>query len=91
MKLKFDLEKMSEIYGDEIKEIILENMDIIEKNAETLKKFKFNDIEGLFERCPAFFFNFPNKFTEKIEKLKKELGENYAEEIENDVNLIEES
>ena len=33
-----DLKKMKEIYGDEIIEMIDENMDIISQNIDTMKK-----------------------------------------------------
>ena len=36
MRLNIDFERMKEIYGDEIEEIINENIDIIEKNIRFL-------------------------------------------------------
>ena len=41
MRLNIDFERMKEIYGDEIEEIINENIDIIEKNIRFLNDLKF--------------------------------------------------
>ena len=84
-----DEERIKEIFGEETLYIINANEDIIIKNAKTMEILGFEDIEGLFERCPSFFLNFPNKFKIKLEKLKEELGPNYIELIENDVSIIE--
>ena len=71
MRLNIDFERMKEIYGDEIEEIINENIDIIEKNIQFLNDLKFEDAEGIFEMYPDLFMNFPKKFEEKILKLFK--------------------
>ena len=84
-----DLEKMKEIYGEEIIKIIHSNMDIIEKNINTLKKLGFNDIEGIFERCPEIFMCFPQDFEVKIKRVIEKIGLNYVEEIENDITILE--
>lgn len=89
MEQGFSLENMKEVYGKEIVEEISANMDIIEANIETLKQLKFDDIDGLFERCPTIFMCFPKSFKEKIEKLIKQIGSNYVETIQNDVSLLE--
>ena len=49
MRLNIDFERMKEIYGDEIEEIINENIDIIEKNIRFLNDLKFEDAEGIYE------------------------------------------
>ena len=85
MRLNIDFERMKEIYGDEIEEIINENIDIIEKNIQFLNDLKFEDAE----MYPDLFMNFPKKFEEKILKLKDQLGENYVEIIENDTSVLE--
>ena len=84
MRLNIDFERMKEIYGDEIEEIINENIDIIEKNVQFLNDLKFEDAEGIFEMYPDLFMN-----EEKILKLKDQLGENYVEIIENDTSVLE--
>ena len=47
MSLNIDINKMKEIFGDEIEDIINENIDIVEKNIEFLKELKFDDPEGM--------------------------------------------
>ena len=89
MRLNIDFERMKEIYGDEIEEIINENIDIIEKNIQFLNDLKFEDAEWIFEMYPDLFMNFPKEFEEKILRLKDQLGENYVEIIENDTSVLE--
>jgi hypothetical protein len=89
MNSRINLEKMKEVYGSEILEIILDNIDIVEKNIEYLDMLKFDDTVGIFERCPIVFTCFPNDFKNKIDKLIQEIGENYVEIIEDDIGLIE--
>ena len=38
MSLNIDINKMKEVFGDEIEDIITENIDIVEKNIKFLKK-----------------------------------------------------
>ena len=89
MSLNIDINKMKEVFGDEIEDIINENIDIVEKNIKFLKELKFEDAEEMLEMYPELFMNFPKKFEEKILKLKKELGDNYIEIIENDMSILE--
>ena len=89
MSLNIDINKMKEIFGDEIEDIINDNIDIVEKNIKFLKELKFEDPEGMLEMYPELFMNFPKKFEEKILKLKEELGDNYIEIIENDMSILE--
>lgn len=81
---------MKEVYGSEIYEILLDNIEIIEKNLRYLKELKFDDFIGIFERCPMIFTLFPKDFKNKIDGLIKRIGKNYVEIIEKDLGLIEE-
>ena len=47
MNIKVDLEKMKEIHGEKVIEVIYDNIDIIEKNINVMKKLKFDDIENI--------------------------------------------
>lgn len=90
MLINFDEERMKEVFDEQIILIIKQNMDIVEKNFKLMYELGFEDVIGLFERCPDFFLNFPNVFEEKLKQLEEELGEEYINLIENDVSLIEE-
>ena len=89
MKLEIDVERMKSIYGDEIIDVMSSNEDIIRKNIQTLEKLKFNDISDFVERCIDVFLYYPKDFENKINKLIQELGVNYVEIIENDINYIQ--
>lgn len=84
-----DLGVIKEIYGEEILETILDNMDIIEKNVKTLQELGFKESEELLMRYPSIFMNFPKQFRDKIDKLKDELGESFVEKIETDISIFE--
>ena len=45
MSLNIDINKMKEVFGDEIEDIINENIDIVEKNIKFLKELKFEYAE----------------------------------------------
>ena len=89
MNFEINLKIMKEIYGEEIEEIILDNMNNIKTNVATLEDLDFKDIQGIFEMYPALFMNFPKQFKEKIEKLRNIYGKNFVDKIENDLTLVE--
>lgn len=90
MNLQIDLKAIKEVYGKEIYEIILSNIDIIEKNLKYLRELKFDDYVGIFERCPIIFTYFPKDFKRKFAELVEKLGDNYVEIIESNIDLVEE-
>ena len=90
MNLQIDLKTMKEVYGKEIYEIILSNIDIIEENLKYLRKLKFDDYVGIFERCPVIFTYFPKDFRRKFDELVQRVGDNYVEKIESNIDLVEE-
>lgn len=87
--MKINIQKMKEVYGEEIAEIMIENEENIKANIETLKKYGFKDIEGIIEMYPSVMMNFPKQFKGKVEKLKNIYGENFVNKIENDISLLE--
>ena len=90
MNLQIDLKTMKEVYGKEIYEIISSNIDIIEENLKYLRKLKFDDYVGIFERCPVIFTYFPKDFKRKFDELVQRIGDNYVEKIESNIDLVEE-
>lgn len=88
---KVDFEKMKEIYGDEIIEAIEDNMSIISQNIATMKKYKFDDIQWLFELNPAFFMNYPEQFEEKLRKLIEKIGPSYVKYIQENTEILEDN
>ena len=90
MNLQIDLKTMKEVYGKEIYEIISSNIDIIEENLKYLRKLKFDDYVGIFERCPIIFTYFPKDFKRKFDELVQRVGDNYVEKIESNIDLVEE-
>ena len=87
--MEINFYKMKEIFGTEIFEIIKDNIDNVEQNIKYMIYLNFDDIEGLFERCPYSFIDIPKQFKIKIDKLIREIGKDYIRIIQNNVELLE--
>lgn len=88
MNINFD--KIEEIYGNEMLNLVKENIDSVIKNINYFIFLGFNDIEDIFERYPEIFIEFPHQFKNKINLLIKKIGINYVDKIEDDLSLLEE-
>lgn len=88
MNINFD--KIEEIYGTEILNLVKENIDSVTKNINYFMFLGFNDIEDIFERYTEIFIEFPQQFKNKIDELIKKIGIYYVDKIENDLSLLEE-
>ncbi|MBR6034107.1 MAG: hypothetical protein IKP28_05190 [Clostridia bacterium] len=87
--MNINFENLKEIYGDEILDVINENIDIIEANVKTMQELGFDDVEDLLEKNIDSFLFFPNNFKNKMEELIKEVGPNYVDVIENDMSYMD--
>lgn len=85
-----NIEKVEEIYGDDILNLVRENIQDVIKNLNYLEKIEFSDIEDIFERYAPIFICGPMEFEEKINRLIFKLGINYVDIIENDLSILEE-
>ena len=88
--MNINFNKIYEIYGEDVIELIKENVSEITKNLSYMIKLGFSDVEDIFERYAVIFICDNNEFVEKINKLINKLGENYVEIIENDLGVLEE-
>ena len=86
--MDINFNKIKEIYGNEILNIIKENQENVIENLKYLYKLGFIDIEDIFEREVLLFID--TDFKTKIDSLIFKLGLNYVEIIENDLSLLEE-
>ena len=86
--MNIDFNKITEIYGSEVINMIKENQDIVIKNLKYMYKLGFKDMEDIFEREVLLFLD--DDFKNKIDYLIIKLGPNYVEKIENDLGLLEE-
>lgn len=88
MNINFD--KIENIYGkDIINNIVMLKEDVI-NNFKYFVSLSFNDPEDIFERQVPIFVCSNDEFKKKINKLISKLGNNYIEEIENDISLLDE-
>ena len=88
--MDIDFNNISDTYGEDIINIIRDNIDDITENINYLRKLNFSDIEDIFERYTLIFIDNPSIFKEKIDKLILRLGSNYDDIIGNDLSVFEE-
>ena len=87
--MNIDFNKINETYGEDVLELIKENIEDITENINYLQKLNFTDIEDIFERYTLIFIDSPPSFEIKINNLINELGEDYNEIIGNDLSILE--
>lgn len=90
MAFNVDLEKIGEIYGNDVLEEIQNNMSEVVKNINYMYTLGFDDVEDIFERETLLFLYDNKTFVRKLNGLIKTLGITYVDDIENDLSLLEE-
>lgn len=88
--MNINIEKIREIYGEDLVNSIKNNIENVNKNINYLAYLNFQDIEDIVERVTPLFIDDFNNFKNKINRLIKQLGINYIEQIEEDISLLEE-
>lgn len=87
--MNIDFDKIKKIYGSSIiNSIALLKEDVID-NIKYFISLGFGDTEDIFERQVLIFICPKEEFKMKIDNLIKKLGNNYIEEIENDISLLD--
>ncbi len=87
--MNIDFDKIEKIYGSSIiNSIALLKEDVID-NIKYFISLGFGDTEDIFERQVLIFICPKEEFKMKIDNLIKKLGNNYIEEIENDISLLD--
>lgn len=87
--MNIDFDKIEKIYGSSIiNSIALLKEDVID-NIKYFISLGFGDTEDIFERQVLIFICPKEEFKTKIDNLIKKLGNNYIEEIENDISLLD--
>ena len=85
-----NLEKIKEIYGEDIYEDIINNKELVMNNINYLNSKNITIIEDIIERYGIILLYEEDEFKDKIDSLINKLGDNYIEELENNVDLLEE-
>ena len=87
--MNIDFDRIEKIYGSSIiNSIALLKEDVID-NIKYFISLGFGDTEDIFERQVLIFICPKEEFKMKIDNLIKKLGNNYIEEIENDISLLD--
>ena len=88
--MNINLDKIKDIYGLELLDLVKENIEDINKNINYLIYLNFNDIEDIFERYTPIFICEHKEFRQKMAKLVNKMGIDYVDIIENDLGILEE-
>ena len=85
-----NLDKIKDIYGEEIYEDIINNRKLVMNNINYLNSKNITIIEDIVDRYGIILLYEENDFNNKIDSLINKIGDNYIEELENNVDLLEE-
>lgn len=88
--MSIDFNKIIDNYGENLVEMIKDNINDVTENINYLIKLNINDIEDIFERYTFIFLDNPSSFKEKMDKLILRIGDDYNENIGNDLSILEE-
>lgn len=88
--MNIDFDRIEKIYGSSIINSIALLKDDVIDNIKYFISLGFEDPEDIFERQVLIFICPKEEFKMKIDNLIKKLGNNYIEEIENDISLLDE-
>ena len=88
--MSINLDKIKDIYGLELLDLVKENIEDINNNINYLIYLNFNDIEDIFERYTPIFICGHKEFRQKMAKLVNKIGIDYVDIIENDLGILEE-
>lgn len=81
------LENIIDTYGEDIKEDILENKDIVLENYNFLQELNIISLDEMFQRYITIFLD--EDFKNKMNKLIFNLGEDYIEKIEENISIFD--
>ena len=81
------LENIIDTYGEDIKEDILENKDIVLENYNFLQELNIISVDEIFQRYITIFLD--ENFKNKVNKLISNLGEDYIEKIEENISILD--
>ena len=81
------LENIIDTYGEDIKEDILKNKDIVLENYNFLQELNIISVDEIFQRYITIFLD--ENFKNKVNKLISNLGEDYIEKIEENISIFD--
>ena len=81
------LENIIDTYGEDIKEDILENKDIVLENYNFLQELNIISVDEIFQIYITIFLY--EDFKNKVNKLISNLGEDYIEKIEENISIFD--
>ena len=81
------LENIIDPYGEDIKEDILGNKDIVLENYNFLQELNIISVDEIFQRYITIFLD--DDFKNKVNKLISNLGEDYIENIEENISIFD--
>ena len=87
--MKYDLDKIKEIYGESSIYELQDNIDELISNMKYLSKLGFNNIYDIVSTHPYMFLIDEENFKNKVDILISDLGVEYIEKLDEDTSLWE--
>ena len=87
--MKYDLDKIKEIYGESSIYELQDNIDELISNMKYLSKLGFNNIYDIVSTHPYMFLIDEEIFKNKVDILISDLGVEYIEKLDEDTSLWE--
>lgn len=87
--MKYDLDKIKEIYGESSIYELQDNIEELVSNMKYLSKLGFTDIYDIVSTHPYMFLITEEEFQNKVNILINKLGIEYIEKLEEDTSLWE--
>lgn len=88
--LEIELDNIVDTYGEDVIELIAEDLDAFEEKIEWLLSLGFSDTVSDICRYGILFAEDNNLFISKFSELIQRLGNDYVDEISEDLSLLEE-
>ena len=87
--MKYDIDKIKEIYGESSIYELEDNIDELVSNMKYLSKLGFTDIYDIVSTHPYMFLIEEKDFQEKVNNLIEKLGVEYIEKLDEDTSIWE--
>ena len=84
--MEFNYTKIAKLWGVDIADSVAENKELVMKNISYLYYLKMTGVEEIFYRFTIIFLEDNDVFQSNVNRMIKQLGEDYAEILSRDMN-----
>lgn len=85
--MMINLEKIKELYGDNIVREMKNNLEEITENLKYLMTYNIENFYEILECYPYLFMKEPKSFQKKLDEFIMKIGDNYIEKLEKNMSM----